>query len=74
MSAKDKMKRFREQEGSLKLRLNQQIVGIANHLTNMQYAHRRVETNARKAEGHLQMAIQISLKLRRLYKDHFPKI
>lgn len=52
---------------SLKLQIETQIVGFRNHLRYLTEQHRRVETNSRRAMGHAQEAVRLSLKLRRLY-------
>ena len=51
---------------SLQLKISQQMTGIQNHLRNITESHRRIETNTERAKGHLQEAIRLSLKLRRL--------
>lgn len=67
-----RIKRFREKETSLKLRLDAQFVGIHNHVRHVQERHRDIERNTRRAEGHLKEAIKLALKLRRLYQQ-WPK-
>jgi hypothetical protein len=52
---------------ALKLQIEVQITGFRNHLRNLTERHRRVETNTRRALGHVNEAIRLSLKLRRLY-------
>jgi hypothetical protein len=52
---------------SLKLQIEAQITGLRNHLRNLTECHHRVETNSRRALGHVNEAIRLSLKLRRLY-------
>lgn len=51
----------------LKLQIEQQITGVRNHLRNLYQPHRRIETNSRRAIGHIHEAIRLALKLRRLY-------
>ena len=59
-------------DDSLKMQIEAQITGLRNHLYHLTERHRRVETNTRRALGHANEAIRLSLKLRRLYIAHAP--
>ena len=65
-----KEKAFKDKETSLLLRFDKQMSGIYNHLGNLRHSHRTIETNSRRARGHLEEAIRLSLKLRRLFESH----
>lgn len=53
--------------------IEQQISGLRYHLICLREPHHRVETNTRRALGHAQEAIRLSLKLRRLYASRRPR-
>lgn len=58
--------RITKQRESLKLKIQGQITGLHNHLNNLENNHRKIETNSKRAIGHCEEAIRLSLKLRRL--------
>jgi hypothetical protein len=54
-------------DAPLQRQIEAQLAGVRNHVADLRYPHRGVESNVRRAEGHLREAVRLSLKLRRMY-------